>query len=88
MAVIVQDKKGNDVMLLNPFEKGQKMFHELQNDVHLTNDMQHYKTNKDGKPRKLSDTQKAYRSGYLQAQKDARRAFRAKNPHYKNKVVG
>lgn len=88
MAVVVQNKKGNDVMLLNPFEKGQKMFCELREDVHFTNDMQHYKTNKDGKPRRLSDTQKAYRSGYLQAQKDSRHAFRAKHPRYKNKVVG
>lgn len=82
MAVTVRNKSGKDVILLNPFEKGTKMFVELQNNVHLTNDNM-IKTDKRGKPQHLSDTQKAYRSGYLSAQKDARKVFKAKNPNYK-----
>ncbi len=85
MAVVVKDRRGQNVILLNPSEKGQKMFCELQNNVHLTNDGM-IKTDSKGKPRKLSDTQKAYRSGYLQAQKDARKAFKSKHPNYKRKT--
>ncbi len=85
MAVIVKNRRGQSVTLLNPSEKGQKMFDELQNDVHITNDGM-IKTDKNGKPRKLSDTQKAYRSGYLAAQKDSRRAFMSKHPNYKQKT--
>lgn len=84
MAVVVRNRRGQDVILLNPSEKGTKMFDELQNDVHITNDGM-IKTDKNGKPRRLSDTQKAYRSGYLQAQKDSRRAFKSKHPNYKSK---
>lgn len=84
MAVVVKSKRGNDVILLNPSEKGTKMLCELQNNVHITNDGM-IKTDKIGKPRRLSDTQKAYRSGYLAAQKDARKAFKSKNPNYKSK---
>lgn len=84
MAVAVRNKRGEEVILLNPYEKGIKMYDELVNNVHITNDAK-IKTDKNGKPRRLSDTQKAYRSGYLAAQKDARKAFRAKNPDYKAK---
>lgn len=75
MAVKVKNRKGRNVILLDPWEKGNKMFNELQNDVHLTNDGL-VKTKKNGKPKKLNDTQKAYRSGYLAAQKDSRKCYK------------
>lgn len=84
MSVIVRNKHGQRVVLLNPFEKGQKMFNELRENVHLTNDG-HVKTDKHGKPVRLNDTQRAYRGGYLAAQRDSRRAFRSKHPKYVNK---
>lgn len=86
MAVIVKNRRGKDVMLLNPREKGSKMFDELTNGVHLTNDG-HIKFDKNGKPRRLSDTQKAYRSGFLAAQRESRKAFRATHPDYKSKKI-
>lgn len=86
MAVVVRNKRGKDVILLNPFEKGTKMFKELRNNVHITNDNM-VKTDNLGNPQYLSDTQKAYRSGYLAAQKDSNKAFKAKHPRYKRKTT-
>lgn len=36
------------------------------------------KVNRQNKPIRLSDTEKAYRSGYLAAQKDSRRAYKSR----------
>lgn len=85
MAVVVRNRRGENVILLNPSEKGRKMACELQNDVHLSNDGL-IKTDRNGKPRRLSDTQKAYRSGYIASQKDSAKFFKAKHPNYKAKT--
>lgn len=76
-------KKG--FTLLNPSEKSTKMLDELRNDCRLTND-NYIKTDSFGRPIKLTNTQKAYRSGYLAARKDSARAFKSNNPNYKRKT--
>lgn len=86
MAVRVRNRKGNEVILLNPAEKGDKFADELRNGVHLTNDKR-VKFRKNGKPRKLNDTEKAYRSGYLAARKDSAKCYNAKNGKSNNAVV-
>lgn len=85
MAVVVKSKRGKDVTLLNPNEKGNKAYAELAYGVHMTNDGR-VKTDKAGNATELTDTERAYRSGYLAAQKDSRKAFRANNPNYKSKT--
>lgn len=75
MAVYVKNRRGKDVTLLNPSEKGHKFAIELKYNVALTNDGVEKRTKK-GKVKSLSDTQKAYRSGYLAAQKDSAKAFK------------
>lgn len=72
MSVIYKGKK-----LLNPYEKGSKAFYELQKGVHITNEGK-VKINRQNKPIRLSDTERAYRSGYLAAQKDSRRAYKSR----------
>ncbi len=80
MAVAVKSPKSNkNIVLLNPWEKGQKAFNELTNNCKLTNSM-NIKFDKKGKPIKLTNTEKAYRNGYLQAQKDARECYKSKHP--------
>lgn len=75
--VTVTNKKGNKVTLLNPSEKGRKYADELRNGAKQTNTGM-IKWGKDGKPTYLTDTQKAYRSGYLAAQKDSANAYKAR----------
>ena len=92
MARLVKSRKGKDVTLLTPSEKGGKYAYELKTGNLVTNAGQP-KLDKDGKQAKLGkkttkDLQKrAYRSGYLDAQKDNAKAFKSKNPNYirKNK---
>lgn len=67
MAVIVKNKKGKDVTLLSPKEKGHKYASELRNDYRFTNDMAVKQVG-------LSDKERAYRAGYLQARKDIGKA--------------
>lgn len=76
--VTVKNKKGQEVVLLNPSEKGRKYADELRNGVGQTN-RGYLKTDPVlGKPVRLTDTQKAYRSGYLDAQKDSAKCYNAK----------
>lgn len=65
-------------VLLNPYEKGNKAFAELRDGVHYTNDCKVKYNKRTGKPVRLTDTEKAYRSGYLAAQKDSRRAYNSR----------
>ena len=67
---------GKQVTLLNPHLKCQKAFRELQNNARYTNDGQ-IKTDRDGNVMTLSDTQKAYRSGFIQAFSDNAKCFKA-----------
>ncbi len=82
MSVQHKTKKGKTITLLNPFEKGKKYYLEQMANVRTTNSGE---IKDDGKP--LTPEQKAYRAGYLAAQKDSRKAFKHKHPDYKNKVV-
>lgn len=84
MAVKVRGSRGQDVILLNPSEKGEKFADELRNNVRYTNDG-HYKADKKGNVHPLTDTQRAYRSGYLAARKDSARCYKAKNKTTKRK---
>ena len=76
----VADVKTGDVSkrtLLTPHGKGKKYALELKEKRHRTNAGQ-VKTDSKGKDIRLTDTQAAYRGGYLQAQKDAARAYNAR----------
>ena len=77
MAKYVVNRKGKKVTLLNPSERSRKFATELKHNVAITNDGVKKKT-KSGKVKHLSDTQKAFRSGYLQARKDNAKAFIAR----------
>lgn len=63
--------------LLNPYGKGAKYAQELKTGQKYTNDNQIKTVNGEIKP--LTDTEKAYRSGYLAARRDAADAYNAKN---------
>ena len=87
MAVRVKDRKTGKVRtLLNPAEKGRKFAAELKAGIHATNEGKIKKTKK-GKVKKLSDTQKAYRSGYLAARKDSAKCFKAKSKNSGRVIV-
>ena len=78
--VEVTDRKGRKVRLLNPAQKADKFLLELNGNEHLTN-YGKTKLTKSGKVKRLSDTQRSFRSGYLAARKDSARAYK----HNKNK---
>ena len=84
--IIVRNRKGKDVRLLNPAQKGNKYVQELKSGVHLTN-FGSVKKNKSGKAKRLNDSAKAWRSGYLQARKDSAKAWKS-NQRKRNNVVG
>ena len=80
MAVLVKNKKGKSIVLLNPAEKAKKYSVEISKKNKgraICNDGT-LKKDKNGKQLKLSDTQKAWRGGYLQARKDNAKCFNAK----------
>lgn len=78
MSKTVYNKNGKKIVLLNPAEKGAKAAAELKMGYHITNDKQ-YKSDEDGYAIPLTDTQKAWRSGYLAARKDSADCYNAKN---------
>ena len=75
--VIGEIEDGTKVTLLNPSGKGEKYSQELHTGKRLTNDLKK-KKGEDGKPLGMTDTQKAWRSGYLQARKDSANAYNSK----------
>lgn len=77
MAVKVKSRRGNVVTLLNPSEKGHKAAVELKDGYKMTNDGK-YKVDKYGDPIPLNDTERAYRAGYLTAQKDSAKCYKAR----------
>lgn len=77
MAVPWRTKKGKDVVLLNPSEKAGKYALELRDKKRYTNGMIP-KTDGSGKEMALTKEQAAFRSGYLQAQKDSANCFKAR----------
>lgn len=68
---------GETRTFLNPHGKGAKYAAELHAKKRFTNNGE-VKRGENGKPLGLTDTQAAYRGGYLQAQKDSARAYNAK----------
>ena len=76
MSVVVTNKKGKRVTLLNPAEKGEKYAYELRTNIRTRNDGS-FKPDKNGELG-LTKTQRAYRSGYLAARKDSAACYKAK----------
>ena len=74
-SVVVVDRHGRERVLLNPQGKRNKAFAELQNGVKYTNDGK-VKLKKNGQPMRLTDTEAAYRSGYIAAQNDSAKAYK------------
>ena len=72
----VKTKKGKEVVLLNPSQKGAKYAAELRTGIRYTNSGE-YKADKNGEVG-LTNEQRAFRSGYLSAQKDSANAWKAK----------
>ena len=77
VGVEVQDKKGNKKVLLTPSGKGMKYANELKGGFKITNEWQ-VKTDKDGNIPELTREERAYRSGYLDSQKDNAKAYNYK----------
>ena len=73
--IYVKSKTGKTVRLLNPSQKGKKYAHELEKGFKFTN-MGEVKTDKKGHPKRLTDLQRAYRSGYLTARSDNAKAYK------------
>ena len=84
--VVVRNKKGKQIRLMNPNQKAMKYAEELKNNMHFTN-FGEVKTTKSGKIKRLNDNQKSWRSGYLTARKDNARAYKY-NQRKRNNVVG
>ena len=74
MAVVGKGKKGQDVVLLNPSEKGTKYCLELTSKKHFYNNLTP-KKDENGRDKLLSPEAKAYRKGYIQAQKDSAKVY-------------
>ena len=72
----VKARNGKAIVLLNPSEKGAKFARELKQGVKRTN-AGSFKL-KNGKAVKLTNVERAYRGGYLDAQKDAANAYNAR----------
>lgn len=71
-------KTGKKRILLNSHGKGAKYAAELKNGVQYSNAWQ-IKTDRQGEVRSLTKDQKAYRRGYLAANRDHADAYNAKN---------
>lgn len=66
MARIFKTKSGKKFVFLNPSEKGKRFSRQLR-------------SGKDQNGKALSDTAKAWRSGYLAARQDSAKAYNAKH---------
>ena len=77
MAVEVKTKKGKTVTLLNPSEKGAKYARELKTGKKRTN-AGSWKLDKNKKGINLTDVERAYRAGYLDAQGDSAKCYKAR----------
>ncbi|MGN0804995.1 MAG: hypothetical protein ACI4MS_06400 [Candidatus Coproplasma sp.] len=74
---IVHFKDGSSTVLLTPSGKGEKYSSELKTGISTRNDGS-IKKDEYGYPVDLTSEQRAFRSGYLQAQKDSSKAYKAK----------
>lgn len=75
--VTVTFKDGTETTLLNPSGKATKYAFELGTNTRVTN-AGVFKTDDNGNELSLSKEQRAYRSGYLDSQKDNAKAYKAK----------
>ena len=75
MATKIKGKNGREITLLNPSERGRKFADELGNGVKQTNNGL-LKTDVLGKPVKLTEKERAYRAGYLDARQDSAEAYK------------
>lgn len=74
---IVHFNDGTSTVLLTPAGKGEKYANELKNGVKTYNDGS-IKRDEYGFPVDLTAEQRAYRSGYLDSQKDNAKLYKAK----------
>ena len=65
MSVVVTNKNGKMVILLNPNEKAEKFALEMKTGKKFTNALD-YKCAKSGEVMQLNKAERAYRAGYLQ----------------------
>lgn len=85
-SVVYQNEKtGKTTTLLNQQGKIGKFSAELKSKERYTNDGKP-KLDKDGNPTKLTDSQAAYRAGYIEACKDSSKIFKKKNADYERKT--
>ena len=75
---------GMNKVLLNPQEKRNKFFAELKGGTAITN-LGEVKKHKNGRKKTLTKEQRAYRSGYIQAQNDSAACYNAKHGIKKKK---
>jgi hypothetical protein len=73
----VTTKNGKSFTFLNPAQKGSKFAAELRDKIKYTNDGD-VKIDKSGSCIGLSDTELAYRSGYLDSRKDSAKIYKYK----------
>lgn len=71
--VYVKNHNGKDVTLLPPQMKGRKAAYELRTGQRFTNNFEP-KYDDNGQIQKLTEVQRAFRSGYLEARKDIGKA--------------
>lgn len=67
-----------DITLLNPQEKRKKYFEELKTGFKQTNSGE-VKKDKDGKKIPLTEKEKSFRVGFIAAQNDSAKAYKAKH---------
>jgi len=84
MAVVVKNKNGKDVTLLNPSEKTLKYCVEMDTNQRVTNNGEVKQVN--GNTPALTKEQRAYRAGYIAHAKDSQKCFRASHPKVKRKT--
>ncbi len=77
MATIITRRDGKKIRLMSPSEKGKKAAYELKTGKRFTN-LGDPKRGKNGKQLKVTKQGAAYRHGYLDAQKDSAKAYKAK----------
>ena len=75
--VYAQCSDGETRTFLNPHGKGEKFAAELKYKTRFTN-LGEQKFDQKGNPLPLTKTGASYRAGYLQAQKDAAKAYKAR----------
>lgn len=74
----ITDSDGEIKTLLTPAGKAAKYVAEISNNMCCTNDGE-VKFGKNGKPKRLTAKQKAYRAGYLDARKDNAKVYNHNN---------